>query len=92
MQVRSPQGTVAGLPDVLMDGDRCRLDRAGREYAEKVGDDYYLKAPIGAGPWLPVSFGRVELVLEAFDGYWRKTPLKRPVPRHPRRGGRVWRR
>ena len=38
-------------------------------------------APIGAGPYKFVSFQPgVELVLEAFDGYWRKTPsVKRLV-------------
>src|SRR5207302_3626107 len=43
--------------------------------------DGYLKAPIGAGPYKFVSFKPgVELVLETFDGYWRKTPsVKRLV-------------
>ncbi len=52
-----------------------------KKYVEKVGDDGYLKAPIGAGPYKFVSFKPgVELVLEAFDGYWRKTPsVKRLV-------------
>jgi peptide/nickel transport system substrate-binding protein len=52
-----------------------------RKYVEKVGDDGFKKAPIGAGPYKFVSFTPgVELVLEAFDGYWRKTPnVKRLV-------------
>ena len=52
-----------------------------KKYVEKVGDDGYVKAPIGAGPYKFVSFRPgVELVLEAFDGYWRKTPsVKRLV-------------
>jgi peptide/nickel transport system substrate-binding protein len=46
-----------------------------KKYLEKVGDDGYLKAPIGAGPYKFVSFNPgVELVLEAFEPYWRKTP------------------
>ncbi|HEX6440680.1 MAG TPA: ABC transporter substrate-binding protein [Stellaceae bacterium] len=46
-----------------------------KKYVEKVGDDGFKKAPIGAGPYKFVSFNPgVELVLEAFDGYWRKTP------------------
>ena len=50
-----------------------------KKYVEKVGDDGFKKAPIGAGPYKFVSFTPgVELVLEAFDGYWRKTP---PVKR-----------
>src|SRR5262245_28032433 len=47
-----------------------------KKYIEKVGDDGFRKAPIGAGPYRFVSFTPgVELVLEAFDGYWRKTPV-----------------
>jgi peptide/nickel transport system substrate-binding protein len=52
-----------------------------KAYVEKVGDDGFKKAPVGAGPYKFVSFTPgVELVLEAFDGYWRKTPeVKRLV-------------
>jgi len=52
-----------------------------KSYIEKVGDDGFKKAPIGAGPYKFVSFNPgVELVLEAFDGYWRKKPaVKRLV-------------
>ena len=52
-----------------------------KKYVEKVGDDGFKKAPIGAGPFRFVSFTPgVELVLEAFDGYWRKSPsVKRLV-------------
>src|SRR5438132_2557896 len=54
-----------------------------KKYVEKVGDDGYKKAPVGAGPYKFVSFTPgVELVMEAFDGYWRKTPnIKRLVLR-----------
>jgi peptide/nickel transport system substrate-binding protein len=46
-----------------------------KEYVEKVGVDGFKKAPVGAGPYKFVSFKPgVELVLEAFDQYWRKTP------------------
>src|SRR6202795_1580327 len=52
-----------------------------KKYVEKVGEDAYKKAPVGAGPYKFVSFTPgVELVMEAFDGYWRKTPsVKRLV-------------
>jgi len=52
-----------------------------KKYVEKVGDDGFKKAPIGAGPYKFVSFNPgVELVFEAFDQYWRKTPsVKRLV-------------
>src|SRR5665213_7241 len=46
-----------------------------KKYVEKVGDEGFKKAPIGAGPYKFVSFNPgVELVLEAFEGYWRKVP------------------
>ena len=46
-----------------------------RKYLEKVGDEGFKKAPVGAGPYKFVSFKPgIELVLEAFDRYWRKPP------------------
>ena len=54
-----------------------------KKYVEKVGDDGFKKAPVGAGPFKFVSFtpGQ-ELVLEAFPDYWRKAPhVKRLVMR-----------
>jgi peptide/nickel transport system substrate-binding protein len=46
-----------------------------KKYVEKVGDDGFKNAPVGAGPYKFVSFTPgVELVFEAFDQYWRKTP------------------
>jgi peptide/nickel transport system substrate-binding protein len=52
-----------------------------KKYVEKVGEDGFRKAPVGAGPYKFVSFQPgIELVLEAFDGYWRKVPsVKRLV-------------
>src|SRR5256885_128928 len=54
-----------------------------KAYVEKVGDDGFKKAPIGAGPYKFVSFNPgIELVMEAWDGYWRKTPnVKRLILR-----------
>ncbi len=50
-----------------------------KKYVEKVGDDGFKKLPIGAGPYRFVSFTPgVELVLEAVDHYWRKTPQVKP--------------
>ena len=46
-----------------------------KKYVERVGVEGFKKAPVGAGPYKFVSFKPgVELVLEAFDGYWRKSP------------------
>jgi peptide/nickel transport system substrate-binding protein len=54
-----------------------------RKYVEKVGDDGFKKAPVGAGPFKFVSFNPgVELAMEAFPDYWRKAPqVKRLVMR-----------
>jgi peptide/nickel transport system substrate-binding protein len=54
-----------------------------KKYVETVGEEGFRKAPIGAGPYRVVRFTPgVELVLEAFEGYWRKTPsVKRLVMR-----------
>jgi len=54
-----------------------------RKYVERVGDEGFKKAPIGAGPYRFVSFTPgVELVVEAFEAYWRKVPgVKRIVLR-----------
>ena len=46
-----------------------------KKYVEKVGDEGFKKAPVGAGPYKFVAFKPgVELVLEAYEGYWRKAP------------------
>src|SRR5713226_1784759 len=46
-----------------------------KKHIEKVGEDAYKKAPVGAGPYKVVSFQPgIELVLEAFTDYWRKVP------------------
>ena len=46
-----------------------------KRYVEQVGDDGFKKAPIGAGPYKFVSFKPgVELILEANEQFWRKTP------------------
>src|SRR5438067_4549870 len=52
-----------------------------KRYVERVGDDGFKKHPIGAGPYQFVSFKPgVELVLEANESYWRKTPtIKRLI-------------
>jgi peptide/nickel transport system substrate-binding protein len=52
-----------------------------KKYLDKVGDEGFKKQPIGAGPYRFVSFTPgVELVMEAMDQYWRKTPnVKRLV-------------
>jgi peptide/nickel transport system substrate-binding protein len=52
-----------------------------KKYVEQVGDEGFRKQPIGLGPYRFVSHTPgVELVMEAFEGYWRKVPhVKRLV-------------
>jgi peptide/nickel transport system substrate-binding protein len=52
-----------------------------KKYVEQVGPDGFKKNPIGLGPYKFVSnTPGVELVLEAYEGYWRKMPsVKRLV-------------
>jgi peptide/nickel transport system substrate-binding protein len=52
-----------------------------KKYVEKVGDEGFKKHPIGLGPYRYVSYTPgVELVMEAYEGYWRKMPsVKRLV-------------
>src|SRR4026209_2240947 len=46
-----------------------------RKYVTQVGDDGFRKHPTGAGPYKFVSHQPgVEVVLEAFPGYWRRVP------------------
>jgi peptide/nickel transport system substrate-binding protein len=52
-----------------------------KKYVEQVGNDGFLKRPIGLGPYKFVSHTPgIELVMEAFESYWRKMPsVKRLV-------------
>ena len=51
-----------------------------KKYVEKVGEEGFKKAPIGAGPYKFVSMNPgIELTLEAFEGYWRKVPAVKRV-------------
>jgi peptide/nickel transport system substrate-binding protein len=52
-----------------------------KRYLQQVGDEGFKKHPIGAGPFKFVSHtAGIEVVLEAYTGYWRKVPnIKRLV-------------
>jgi peptide/nickel transport system substrate-binding protein len=54
-----------------------------KKYLQQVGDDGFLQHPVGLGPYKFVSHSPgVEVVLEAYEGYWRKVPnVKRVVIR-----------
>jgi peptide/nickel transport system substrate-binding protein len=47
-----------------------------KNYTEKIGTDEFKNKPVGLGPYRVVDFKPgLELVLEAYTDYWRKTPL-----------------
>ncbi len=47
-----------------------------KHYTEKIGNDAFKNHPVGLGPYRFVSYKPgVELVLEAYPDYWRKTPF-----------------
>jgi peptide/nickel transport system substrate-binding protein len=52
-----------------------------KKYMEQVGPDGFKKHPVGLGPYKFVSNNPgIELVMEAYEGYWRKMPsVKRLV-------------
>ncbi len=52
-----------------------------KKYVEQVGLEGFKKQPIGLGPYKFVSHTPgIELIMEAFEGYWRKVPsVKRLV-------------
>jgi peptide/nickel transport system substrate-binding protein len=54
---------------------------APKKYIERVGVEGFRKHPIGLGPYKFVSHTPgIELVMEAYEGYWRKMPsVKRLV-------------
>jgi peptide/nickel transport system substrate-binding protein len=54
---------------------------APKKYMEQVGPDGFKKNPVGLGPYKFVSNNPgIELVMEAYEGYWRKMPsVKRLV-------------
>src|SRR5256712_13599543 len=62
-----------------------------KKYVEQVGLEGFKKQPIGLGPYKFVShIPGLELIMEAFEGYWRKVPsakrlaLKNVPDRTPR--------
>lgn len=53
--------------------DNLQLWAMSKKYHDKVGDEGFVKHPVGTGPWKFVSrVVKEELKLEAFDDYWNK--------------------
>jgi len=51
-----------------------------KKYVEQVGNEGFKKNPVGLGPYRFVSHTPgIELVMEAFEGYWRKVPTVKRV-------------
>jgi peptide/nickel transport system substrate-binding protein len=50
------------------------------KYYQKVGRDGFKSRPVGAGPYKLVSQqAGVQMVFEAFDGYWRRSPAAKTI-------------
>lgn len=61
--------------DYLLPGTASIAWVVPKNYVEKVGDAGFKKNPIGCGPYKFVEFTPgVKMVVEAFEGYWRKVP------------------
>ena len=59
-----------------------------KKYMEQVGPDGFQKHPIGLGPYKFVSHKPgIELVMEAYEGYWRKMPSRQAPGLQERPGG-----
>jgi peptide/nickel transport system substrate-binding protein len=68
-------------PDATYIVDYLRLWAIPRDYFQKVGEEGFVKAPVGTGPWKFVSRSvKEELRLEAFDDYWNQD--YRPTVKH----------
>ncbi len=54
-----------------------------KAYRERVGEDAYAKAPIGAGPYKITKIDGVsEIAMERYEGYYQGSPKGRPAIRH----------
>ena len=76
------EGAVARFPDLLRPAPPAPAGSCPKKYVEKVGDDGFKKGADRRRARTNSSRSRpgVELVIEAFEGYWRKTPsVKRIV-------------
>ena len=50
-----------------------------KAYRERIGEEAYAKAPVGAGPYRITKIDGVsEIVMERFDGYYKDSPKGRP--------------
>ncbi len=50
-----------------------------KAYRERVGEEAYAKAPVGAGPYRITKIDGVsEIVMERFEGYYKDSPKGRP--------------
>jgi peptide/nickel transport system substrate-binding protein len=54
-----------------------------KAYRERVGEEAYAKAPVGAGPYRITKVDGVqEIVMERYEGYYKESPKGRPAIRN----------
>jgi peptide/nickel transport system substrate-binding protein len=54
-----------------------------KAYRERVGEDVYAKAPVGAGPYRVTKVdGVTEIAMERYEGYYKDSPKGRPPIRN----------
>ena len=62
-------------PDVTFIPNRCQAPIASKSYYDKVGEDQFVKSPVGTGPYKVVGYEPGQYIdIERFDGYWGKKP------------------
>jgi peptide/nickel transport system substrate-binding protein len=62
-------------PDVTFIPNRCEVPIASKSYYDRVGEDKFIKEPVGTGPYKVVRYEPGQSVdIERFDGYWDEKP------------------
>jgi peptide/nickel transport system substrate-binding protein len=69
---------VLQAPDAAFIKQRCFVMVGSKSYYDRVGEDKYMKAPVGTGAYKFVAYKMGEYVdLERFEDYWGKKPTVR---------------
>jgi len=62
-------------PDVTFIPNRAEVPIASKNYYDRVGEDKFVKAPVGTGPYKVVRYEPGQYIdIERFDGYWGEKP------------------
>ena len=65
-------------PDATIIPKRLECPIGSKSYYDKVGEDQFVKAPVGTGPYKVVRYEPGNYIdIERFEGYWGKKPTVR---------------